>query len=115
MAPRTKQEERDEVKWQEGETAVQQLQGLLQAQKDPRLQPVKVRLKRINPERGMLYLGITLGEELGCSPFCGCAAKQIGEQFEPFLIERLSWLSRVIVEPEAPAEEDAGHLMLKFI
>ncbi|MBI4499217.1 MAG: hypothetical protein HY689_15110 [Chloroflexi bacterium] len=114
MMRRTKDEPRDEVKWREGEEAVQALQQLLQQQKDPRLQPVKVWLNRINEERGMMYLGISLGEALGCSPFCGCAAKQIGEQFEPFLLERVPWLTRVIVEPQAPTEDDPGHLLLKL-
>lgn len=116
MAGRVKKAEpRDEQKWQESEGVVKALQQVLQGQKDPRLQPVKVWVNRVNAERGMLYLGISLGEELGCSPFCGCAAKQIGDQFEPFLLERLSWLNRLVVEPEAPTEEDPGHLSLKFI
>ncbi|GEM_PF-2439426 len=112
---RTDIEPRDEPKWQESETVTAQLQELLTKQTDPRLQEVKVWVNRVNGERGMLYLGIALGESLGCSPFCGCAAKQIGEQFEPFMLERLSWLSRVIVEPEAPTEQDAGHIALKFL
>ncbi|MBI2886250.1 MAG: hypothetical protein HYY02_03470 [Chloroflexi bacterium] len=116
MAQRTKAAEpRDEQKWGESEQVVQDLQRIIQSQNDPRLQPVKVWVNRVNAERGMLYLGIALGEALGCSPFCGCAAKQIGDQFEPFLIERLPWLTRVIVEPEAPTESDPGHVLLKFI
>ena len=106
---------RDEQKWQDGESAVQALQKLLRQQKDPRLQPVKVWLNRINEDRGMAYVGIALGEELGCSPFCGCAAKQIGDQFEPFLMERLPWLTRLVVEPQAPTEDDPGHLLLKLL
>ena len=116
MARRTKTADpRDEQKLHASEGVVQELQLVLQNQKDPRFQPVKVWVNRVNSERGMLYLGISLGEALGCSPFCGCAAKQIGDQFEPFLIERLPWLNRVVVEPEAPGEEDPGHVMLKFI
>ncbi len=106
---------RNEEKWQQAETAVTALQGLLQQQKDPRLQPVKVWLNRINEDRGMAYLGIALGEELGCSPFCGCAAKQIGDQFEPFLIERVPWLNRIVVEPQAPTDSDPGHLLMKLL
>lgn len=106
---------RDEQKWQEAETAVNGLQDLLQKQKDERLKPVKVWLNRINPERGMIYVGIALGQDLGCSPFCGCAAKQIGDQFEPFLLEQVDWLSRVVVEPQAPTEDDPGHLLLKLL
>lgn len=116
MRGRTRNAEpRDEAKWQESEAAVQALQQILQKQKDPRLQPVKVWVNRINSERGILYVGISLGEELGCSPFCGCAAKQISDQFEPFLLERLPWLTRVIAEPQAPTEKDPGHLFLRFI
>lgn len=116
MARRLKDAEpRDEGKRQESDAATQALQQLLEKQQDQRLQEVKVWVNRVNSERGMLYLGISLGEGLGCSPFCGCAAKQIGDQFEPFLLERLPWLTRVIVEPEAPTEQDPGHLALKFI
>lgn len=106
---------RDEAKWQEAETAVKALQEVIAKQKDDRMAGVKVWLNRINAERGMAYVGIALGEALGCSPFCGCAAKQMGDQFEPFLIERVPWVSRVIVEPEAPTQEDPGHLLLKLM
>lgn len=107
-------EEAQGRKEQEAREAVQALQGLLEAQPDPRLKEVRVWLKRINEERGILFLGVALGKALGCSPFCGCAAKQLGEQFEPFLLERLPWLSRVVVEPEAPADEGPGHLLLRL-
>lgn len=113
---RTKSETpRDEPKWQEAETAVKALQGVISKQKDPRMADVKVWLSRINPDRGMVYVGIALGEALGCSPFCGCAAKQMGDQFEPFVIERVTWANRIIVEPEAPTQEDPGHLLLKLM
>ena len=115
MARQPAAEPRDSAKWQESETVTMQLQELLAKQADPRMQEVKVWVNRVNGERGMLYLGIALGESLGCSPFCGCAAKQIGEQFEPFMLEKLSWLNRVIVEPEAPSEQDHGNIALKFI
>ncbi len=106
---------KDEEKWREGEAAVQALQELLTKQKDERMQGVKVWLNRINEDRGMAYVGIALSEELGCSPFCGCAAKQIGDQFEPFLIERVPWINRIIVEPQAPTDNDPGHLLLKLM
>ena len=115
MAKVTKEAPRDEAKWQEGEKAIHALQDLLKRQKDPRMAEVKVWLNRINPGRGMMYVGIALGEALGCSPFCGCAAKQMGDRFEPFLIERVPWVNRVIVEPEAPTHEDPGHLLLKLM
>lgn len=102
-------------KWLEGDAAVQDLQEVLKGQKDPRLQEVKVWLNRINPERGMMYVGIALGEGLGCSPFCGCAAKQIGDQFEPFLLNRIPWLSRVVMEPESPMETDSDSFVLKLV
>lgn len=110
-----KAQPRDEAKWQEADTAVKGLQGAISKQQDPRMAEVKVWLNRINPERGMVYVGIALGEALGCSPFCGCAAKQMGDKFEPFLIERVSWANRVIVEPEAPTQEHPGHLLLKLM
>jgi hypothetical protein len=106
---------RDEAKWSEAEQAVHLLQEGIKKQTDPRMAEVRVWLNRINPERGMIYVGIALGEALGCSPFCGCAAKQMGDQFEPFLIERVPWVNRVIVEPEAPTQEDPGHLLLKLL
>jgi hypothetical protein len=115
MARTTKVESRDEAKWQDAERVVGELQQVISQQKDERLKPVKIWVNRINNERGMIYLGIALGAELGCSPFCGCAAKQIGDQFEPFLLERLPWLTRIVVEPEAPTEADPGHLLLKLL
>ena len=45
----------DDPMWSEGEQAVGKLQELLKAQKDERLQPVKVWVNRINPDRGMMY------------------------------------------------------------
>lgn len=103
----------DEEKKQQAETAVKELQEILAGQEDERLRPVKLWIDRINYDRGVVYLGLSLGEGLGCSPFCGCAAKQIGDQFEPFFLERLPWLVRVVAEAEAPKEE--GNPLLKFI
>ncbi len=103
----------DEEKKQQAETVVQELQDILKKQDDERLQPVTLWIDRINYERGVMYMGLSLGEGLGCSPFCGCAAKQIGDQFEPFLMERLPWLVRVVAEAEAPKED--GNPLLKFI
>jgi hypothetical protein len=103
----------DEEKKQQAETVVQELQEILKKQDDERLQPVTLWIDRINYERGVMYMGLSLGEGLGCSPFCGCAAKQIGDQFEPFLMERLPWLVRVVAEAEAPKED--GNPLLKFI
>ena len=116
MAPsNTKELAKDAPQYKEGEVAVSQLQELLAAQKDERLNPIKVWVNKINPERGMLYMGIALGKDLGCSPFCGCAAKQIGDQFEPFLLERLPWLTRVVMEPEAPEVNDPANLLMKLL
>ena len=109
----TKEAPRDEQKWKEAETAVGQLQRVIAAQKDDRMHDVKVWVNRINEERGMMYVGISLGEGLGCSPFCGCAAKQIGDQFEPFLLERVTWLNRLVMEPEAPVDEDHSNDLLR--
>lgn len=106
---------RDEAKWQQAQTAVEDLQVVLTHQEDPRLQEVKVWVNRINEERGVMYLGLALGEALGCSPFCGCAAKQIGEQFEPFLMEQLPWVVRVVAEAEAPQEPDSPNFLLKLL
>lgn len=115
MATTKQAQPRDEAKWGEAEQTVKALQDVISKQKDERMAGVKVWLNRINPDRGMVYVGIALGEALGCSPFCGCAAKQMGDQFEPFVIERIAWASRIIVEPEAPTQEDPGHLLLKLM
>lgn len=103
----------EEERRKETEIVIQELQEVLGKQEDPRLHDVKIWLDRINSERGVIYLGMSLGEGLGCSPFCGCAAKQIGEQFEPFLMNRLPWAVRVVAEAEAPVE--TGNPLLKFI
>lgn len=116
MARRRKDvETQDEAKRQEVDRAVQDLQVLLTEQTDPRLQDVKVWVNRINDERGVVYLGLSLGEALGCSPFCGCAAKQIGDQFEPYLMERVPWMVRVVAEAEAPPENAPGNLLLRLM
>jgi hypothetical protein len=115
MARETAETPRDEQKWQEATTAVAQLQTVLENQKDERFHDVKVWVNKVNESRGMVYVGIALGEGLGCSPFCGCAAKQIGDQFEPFLLERVDWLNRVVMEPEAPMEDDHEHDLLKVL
>jgi hypothetical protein len=109
----TKEAPRDEQKWQEAETAVGQLQSVLDNQKDDRMHDVKVWVNRINEDRGLMYVGISLGEGLGCSPFCGCAAKQIGDQFEPFLLERVSWLNRTVMEPQSPVDDDQSSDLLR--
>lgn len=106
---------RDDPQFKETEAVVAQLQDLLSQQKDERLRPIRVWVNRINPERGLLYMGIALGKDLGCSPFCGCAAKQIGDQFEPFLLERLPWLTRVVMEPEAPEVNEPAGLLMKLL
>ena len=103
----------DEEKRQQADTVLHELQEVLDKQDDERLHDVKVWINRINYERGVVYMGLALGEGLGCSPFCGCAAKQIGDQFEPFLLDRLPWLVRVVAEAEAP--KDDGNPLLKFI
>lgn len=109
MARKTEEKARDEQKWQEAGTAVDQLQKVLENQKDERFHDVKVWVNKVNEDRGMVYVGIALGEALGCSPFCGCAAKQIGDQFEPFLLEQVPWLNRVVMEPQAPMDDGHGH------
>ncbi|MBM2826194.1 MAG: hypothetical protein HW403_258 [Dehalococcoidia bacterium] len=104
-----------EEKRTEAEQAVKALQELLSNQQDPRLHDVSVWLERVNGERGVLHMGVALGQGLGCSPFCGCAAKQLGDQFEPFLMERLPWLTRVIAEAEPPKESESEHPLLKML
>lgn len=99
---------------QQAERAVGELQGLLERQRDPRLREVRLWVKRINPERGILFVGAALGKALGCSPFCGCAARQLGERVEPFLLERLPWMTRLVVEPEAPSDEGPEQVLLRL-
>lgn len=111
----TKDAPPDEQKRQEAETAVGQLQQVLEHQKDERYHDVKLWVNRINEDRGLMYVGIALGEALGCSPFCGCAAKQIGDQFEPFLLERVSWLNRLVMEPQAPVDDDHDLDLLRVL
>ena len=103
------------AKRKEIEAAVADLAVLLAKQPDERMQGLKVWVNRVVPDRGLVYLGMALGASLGCSPFCGCAAKQIGEQCEPFLLERVPWLTRVVVEAQAPEVRSPGKLMLKLL
>jgi hypothetical protein len=45
----------------------------------PQLQEVIAWAKGFNKSTGILYLGMALGNSTGCSPFCGCAAREIAE------------------------------------
>ena len=103
-----------EIAKAQAETAVAELQIVLSQQPDPKVSTVKVWVAKVMPERGMLSLGIALGKELGCSPFCGCAANQIASQAEAFLFERLPWLTRVVAEAAASETPGAGLLQLKL-
>lgn len=104
-----------DAKRAEVDAAITALSAELAKQEDPKVRGVKIWVNKLESQRGMLWLGIALGESLGCSPFCGCAAKQMGEQMEPFLLERVPWLTRVVVEAQAPEVKPAGKLLLKLL
>lgn len=64
--------------------ALKNLLSKAKMQGDPSGQSLKdkgivVWVKKFDEKTGTLYLGMALGTTAGCSPFCGCAAHQIGE------------------------------------
>ena len=74
-------------------------------QKKPDLKEVIVWVSSWNPATKNLRLGLALGKSTGCSPFCGCAAKQLTKILEKYLIEKFPEIENVYGEAALPSEE----------
>ncbi len=71
----------------------------------PQVQDVIVWAKDFNEENGTLYLGLALGNSTGCSPFCGCAARQIAELIGEELQMKFPEIRRTLGFAELPEPE----------
>ena len=56
--------------------------------KDARLQDVIVWVDSYNEKTKVVRLGLALGQGTGCSPFCGCAARELAEEIEKYTMEK---------------------------
>lgn len=56
------------------------IRPLLRNAKDPRLHTVIVWLHDYNDSLHRATIGLALGSGAGCSPFCGCAARQLVDE-----------------------------------
>ncbi len=73
--------------------------------KNETLKDVIVWVKNFNEGNGTLSLGLALGTSTGCSPFCGCAAKQIADLIGEELTEHFPEIKRTIGTAEIPEDE----------
>lgn len=74
--------------------------------KRPDLSKVVVWLKEFNVDSGVVIIGLALSGDVGCSPFCGCAANQIAEFIEEKMKSKFFWLKRVRGEAAMPSEKE---------
>ncbi len=71
----------------------------------PGIQDVIVWVKKFDPETGTVYLGLALGNGIGCSPFCGCAANQIAELIGEELASEFPEIKRVVGLADIPSDD----------
>lgn len=69
----------------------------------PTLKDVIIWAEAFQASSGTLSLGMALGQGAGCSPFCGCAAKQIAELVGDELRERFPEIKRAAGAAAFPA------------
>ena len=74
-------------------------------QKNETLKDVVVWVKDFNEKTGTVSLGLALGSSTGCSPFCGCAAKQIADLIGEELQGKYPEIKRTIGIAEIPQDE----------
>jgi len=66
------------------------------------LSKVIVWLEDLNLESETVTLGLALGSGTGCSPFCGCAAKDIVQYMGKKLGNEFAWVKFVRGQPSIP-------------
>jgi Fe-S cluster biogenesis protein NfuA len=71
----------------------------------PQIEDVVVWVKDYDEETGTALLGLALGDGVGCSPFCGCAANQIAQIIANELAYEFPEIKRVVGLAEIPPEE----------
>jgi len=72
--------------------------------KNPDLSKVIIWVESYDSKTGIVVLGLALGTGTGCSPFCGCAARQITEYIEGLLKNKFSFVKKVRGEPGVPSQ-----------
>lgn len=70
----------------------------------PQIENVIVWLKKFDKETGTAYLGLALGNGVGCSPFCGCAAGQIAELIGQEISREFPEVKRVVGLADIPED-----------
>lgn len=71
----------------------------------PQIENVIVWLKKFDEGTGTVYLGLALGNGVGCSPFCGCAANQIAEIIGQEISGEFPEVKRVVGLADIPSED----------
>jgi Fe-S cluster biogenesis protein NfuA len=71
----------------------------------PQIEDVVVWVKDFDEETGTLVLGLALGDGVGCSPFCGCAANQIAQLIANELAYEFPEIKRVVGLAEIPPDD----------
>ena len=71
----------------------------------PQIQDVVVWVKEFDSKTGTLYLGLALGNGVGCSPFCGCAANQLAEIIGVELSNVFPEIKRVVGLADIPPRD----------
>ena len=71
----------------------------------PQISDVVVWIKEFDEETGTLHLGLALSAGVGCSPFCGCAARQIAELIGYELSQKFPEIKRVVGYAEIPPDD----------
>lgn len=71
----------------------------------PQISDVVVWVKKYDENTSTVYLGLALGNGVGCSPFCGCAANQIADLIGRELVEVFPEIKRVVGLADIPPDE----------
>ena len=75
------------------------------AGKNPDLSRVVVWLNSYDSDTGAAILGLALGSGTGCSPFCGCAAKEISKYIGNLLKNNFSFIKHARGEACIPPQD----------
>lgn len=90
--------------------ALKDLLSKAKIQGDPSGQSLKdkgviIWVKKFDKKTGTLYIGMALGTAAGCSPFCGCAAHQIGEVIGEALKKSFPEIKKTVGLAELPPND----------
>ncbi len=71
----------------------------------PGIEDVIVWIKYFNEKTGTVHLGFALGSSTGCSPFCGCAAKQLTEIIGLEIQKVFPFVNKIVGTAELPSND----------